>query len=141
MLPISELRGAIPLALLNYDFNPQIAVPLIVLANFIPVPFIIKFLYPVERFLRRWEFWDSLINKIFEYTRKKTKKSIEKWESLALILFVAVPLPITGAWTGSLAAYLFGLEFKKSLLYIFIGICIAASIVTTATIFGLKVLV
>ena len=140
MLPVSELRGAIPLALGSYGMNPYLTIPVIVFFNFLPVPFILLFLGPVERWLRRWKFWDTLLNKIFEHTRNKTKKSIEKWESLALILFVAIPLPVTGAWTGSLAAYLFGLDFRKSLLYIFAGICIAAAIVTTATVMGIHLL-
>ncbi len=140
MMPISELRGAIPLALGSYGMNPYISIPVIVIFNFIPVPFILLFLQPVEKWLRKWKFWDNMLNKIFEHTRKRTRKSIERWESVALILFVAIPLPVTGAWTGSLAAYLFGLEFKKSLLYIFIGICIAAIIVTTATMAGIKLL-
>jgi len=138
MLPISELRGAIPLAVGIYKLNPYASIPLIVAANFLPVPFILKFLGPVERFLRKWKFWDKLMTRIFERTRRKTRKSIEKWESLALILFVAIPLPVTGAWTGSLAAYLFGLDFKKSLLCIFIGVVIAVAIVTTAVMAGIK---
>jgi len=138
MIPISELRGAIPLALGIYKLNPYTAIPLIVAANFLPVPFILKFLGPVEAFLRKWRFWNNLMDKIFERTRKKTKKSIEKWESLALILFVAIPLPVTGAWTGSLAAYLFGLDFKKSLICIFVGVVIAGIIVTTAVVAGIN---
>jgi len=138
MLPISELRGAIPLAVGIYKLNPYASIPLIVAANFLPVPFILKFLGPVEGFLRKWKFWDKLMTRIFERTRRKTRKSIEKWESLALILFVAIPLPVTGAWTGSLAAYLFGLDFKKSLLCIFIGVVIAGAIVTTAVMAGIK---
>lgn len=139
MMPISELRGAIPLAF-QYGLNPYFAIPAIVIANFIPVPLILLFLQPVEKWLRKWKFCDKLLNKIFEHTRKKTRKSIERWGSLALIIFVAIPLPVTGAWTGSLAAYLFGLEFKKSLICIFIGICIACFIVTIATIAGIKML-
>lgn len=138
MLPISELRGAIPLALGKYDMNPYVAVPIIVIANMIPVPFILLFFKPIETYLRKWPFWDNLINKLFNYTRNKTRKNIEKWEGLALAVFVGIPLPATGAWTGSLAAYLFGLDFKKSLFWIFIGVCIAAAIVTTATIVGIK---
>ena len=139
MMPISELRGAIPLAF-KYGLNLHIAIPVIILANFIPVPFILLFLQPVEKWLRKWNFWNTVLDKIFEHTRKKTRKSIEKWESVALIIFVAIPLPVTGAWTGSLAAYLFGLDFKKSLLCIFTGICIAACIVTAATFAGVKLL-
>ncbi|HEC77028.1 MAG TPA: ligand-binding protein SH3, partial [Thermoplasmatales archaeon] len=113
MSPISELRGAIPFAF-AYKLNLYFAIPVIIFANFLPAPFIIKLLEPIENWLRKWKFWNNLLNKIFSYTRKKTKKSIEKWESLALIIFVAIPLPVTGAWTGSLASYLFGLDFKKS---------------------------
>jgi len=138
MLPISELRGAIPLAIGVYKLNAYAVIPAVIAANFIPVPFILKFLGPVERFLRRWKFWNNLMDRVFERTRRKTKKSIEKWETLALILFVAIPLPVTGAWTGSLAAYLFGLDFKKSLLCIFIGILIAGAIVTTAVVAGIN---
>jgi len=140
MMPVSELRGAIPLAVGKYGMNPWVAVPLIVLLNFVPVPFLLIFLQPVERWLRGWRFWSNLLDKIFEHTRKRTTESIERWETLALILFVAVPLPVTGAWTGSLAAYLFGLEIKKSMLCIFAGICIAALIVTAATMAGTKIL-
>ncbi|HHH84226.1 MAG TPA: ligand-binding protein SH3, partial [Thermoplasmatales archaeon] len=68
MLPISELRGAIPLAIGIYKLNPYISIPLIVLANFVPIPLILKFLGPVEGFLRRWKFWDKLMDSIFEHT-------------------------------------------------------------------------
>ena len=138
MMPVSELRGAIPLALGAYDLDPVLVIPLVIVANFLPVPFILLFLRPVENFFRRWAFWDHLLTRIFEHTRNKTQKRIERWESLALILFVAIPLPVTGAWTGSLAAYLFGLDFKKSLLFIFLGVCIAGAIVTTAVIAGIR---
>lgn len=141
MTPISELRGAIPLALGAYHLDPWLALPLIVAANFLPVPFILLFLRPVEDFLRQWPLWDRLMSRIFEHTRHKTQKRIERWESLALVLFVAIPLPVTGAWTGSLAAYLFGLDFKKSLAYIFLGVCIAGAIVTAAVTAGVNWLV
>jgi len=137
MMPIAELRGAILLALGRYDLDPLLVIPLIIAANFLPVPFILLFLQPVENFLRQWPFWDRLMTRVFEHTRNKTQKRIERWESLALILFVAIPLPVTGAWTGSLAAYLFGLDFKKSLLFIFLGICIAGAIMTTAVMVGI----
>ena len=139
MLPISELRGAIP-------YGIACGMPLYetwfisIVGNMIPVPIILLFLHPAERFLRKWDFWNRLLDKIFEYTRKKTKKSIEKWEAIALIFFVAIPLPVTGAWTGSLAAYLFGLDFKKSMAFIFIGILIASTIVSIAAITGIKLL-
>ena len=138
-LPISELRGAIPYGLAK-GVPIWIVWVLAVAGNMLPVPFILIFLHPIEKFLRRWRFWGRLLDKIFEYTRRKTKKSIEKWESLALIIFVAIPLPVTGAWTGSLAAYLFGLDFKKSMACIFIGVIMASIIVMAATLAGIKLL-
>lgn len=136
--PFSELRGAIPLAF-YYKLNLFLAIPLILFGNFIPSPLIIKFLYPLEKWLRKWNFWNKFFDKIYNYTRRKTEKSIERRKTIALIIFVAIPLPFTGAWTGSLAAYLFGLDFKKSLLCIFIGICIACLIVTSLTFAGFKI--
>jgi len=138
MMPIAELRGAIPLALGAYNLEPMLAIPLIIAANFLPVPFILLFLHPVEDFLRQWPFWNKLMTRVFEHTRNKTQKRIERWESLALILFVAIPLSVAGGWTGSLAAYLFGLDFKKSLFFIFLGICIAGVIMTTAVMVGIS---
>jgi uncharacterized membrane protein len=140
IMPISELRGAIPISLGSYNMNPYIAVPIIIIANMLPVPFILKFLGPIETFLRRWKLCDRLMTWLFNRTRNRTRKHIEQWEGLALIIFVAIPLPLTGAWTGSLVAYLFNLDFKKSIIYIFIGVCIAASIVTFATLAGIALL-
>lgn len=137
MLPISELRGSIPFGIANSMSLWHVWI-ISIIGNTLPVPFILLFLRPIEKFFRQWKIFDNAIDKIFDYTKRKTKKSIERWETLALILFVAIPLPVTGAWTGSLAAYLFGLDFKKSLICIFIGIIIASFIVTIATIEGIK---
>ena len=112
----SIFTSVVPIYL--FQVLPSVNLPaLSFMLSFVLLPFILKFLGPGEKFLRQWKFWDNMITKIFEHTRKKTRKSIEKWETLALIVFVAIPLPVTGAWTGSLAAYLFGLDLKKSLLY------------------------
>ncbi len=64
------------------------------------------------------------MDRIFEKTRKKASKKVEEYEALALISFVAIPLPGTGAWTGALIAYLFGLDMKRSFFYIVIGVLI-----------------
>ena len=70
---------------------------------------------------------------LFERTRKRADSKIKRFEYIGLILFVAVPLPFTGAWTGALIAYLFDLDFKKSLITIFIGVLIAAFIMIIVT--------
>ena len=74
---------------------------------------------------------------LFSRTRDRADKKIREYEYLGLLLFVALPLPFTGAWTGSLIAYLFDLEFKRSLFTIFIGVLIAASIMTLITLTGI----
>ena len=138
MVPISELRGAIPLGLLNGMQWWEVYI-IAVIGNILPVPFILKLLHPVEKFLRKWKKWDAFFSWLFEHTRKRTEERIKKLESIGLILFVATPLPVTGAWTGSLAAYLFNLDFKRSLVCIVIGVLIAGVIVTTAVLAGIQI--
>lgn len=130
MLPFVELRLAIPLGILNYHMDPLTVLIICIIGNLIPVPFILVLFERVERWLRKYPRWAGLMDKIFEKTRKKASKRVEKYEALALISFVAIPFPGTGAWTGSLIAYLFGLDVKKSFFYIAIGVLIAGMAVT-----------
>jgi len=76
------------------------------------------------------------MQKLFERTRRKLNGRVEKYGYWALTLFVAIPLPVTGAWTGTLAAFVFGLPKKASFIAIFIGVCISATIVTLVTLGG-----
>jgi len=133
--PISELRGAIRLAIIQFHFPWYYAFPLAVVGNLLPVPFILLFLDSVSRLLSKVGFFNRILNWFFECTRRRGK-IIERYERIGLILFVAIPLPITGAWTGSLAAVLFGLKFKHAFLSIFIGVLIAGIIVTCASLLG-----
>jgi len=131
MLPVSELRGAIPVAIGVYNLNPAEAYFLAVVGNIIPVIFILKYLDPVSRFLMaKFKFFDKFFTYLFERTRRKHNGKFEKWGALALITFVAIPLPVTGGWSGALAAFVFGIPFKKALSLIFLGIMIAGVIVT-----------
>ncbi len=133
MLPIAELRGAIPWAMTLGDLPWQEAVLFAVIGNMIPIPFILLLLGPVSSFLRKWKLFDRFFNWLFARTRKRGK-SIERFKALGLILFVGIPLPVTGAWTGSVAAFLFGIRFIPSMIFIFIGVCMSATIVTFMTI-------
>ena len=130
MLPFIELRGAIPAGILVLHMDPLSVFIIAVIGNLIPVPFILILFEKVERWLRRYEFWTGLMDRIFEKTRNKASKKVEEYEALALVLFVAIPLPGTGAWTGALIAYLFGLDIKKSLFYIAVGVVMAGFAVT-----------
>ena len=133
--PISELRGAIPWAVLKLHFPWYYAFLLAIIGNLLPVPFILLFLDSASRLLSKVRFFDSILKWLFEHTRRRGR-IIERYERIGLALFVAIPFPITGAWTGSLAAVLFGLKFKHAFLSIFVGILIAGVIVTCATLLG-----
>lgn len=136
MLPIFELRGGIPLGIIGHGITWWKVFLVSVIANILPVPFILKLMYPIEKWLQQWKTWNRLFSWLFAHTRKRTEKKIERWEELGLILFVAIPLPVTGAWTGSLAAYIFNLNFRKALACIIVGVFIAAILVTLASITG-----
>jgi len=140
MIPFIELRGSIPVGYfvygMKYNADPLLLFFTAVIFNLIPVPLILKFLAPVETYLRRFKFWDRLMTKLFDKTRDKANEKVRKYEELALLIFVAIPLPGTGAWTGSLIAYLFGMDFKKSLFVIASGVFIAGMLVLTLCITG-----
>jgi len=133
--PISELRGAIPVAITGFHFPWYYAFLLAIIGNLLPVPFILLFLDTLSRLLSKIGIFKRMLQWLFEHTRRRGK-IIQRYERIGLILFVAIPLPVTGAWTGSLAAVLFGLKFKHAFLSIFAGIVIAGIIVTCATLLG-----
>lgn len=134
MLPIAELRGSIPIALTVYDLNPLVSYFLSVLGNIVPAFFIVYLLGPTSGYLvERFKIAERFFSWLFKRTRNRFAGKYEKWGMLALAFFVAVPLPVTGVWTGSVAAFLFGIPKKASLLYISLGASIAGIIVTLAT--------
>jgi uncharacterized membrane protein len=136
MLPIIELRGALPLAINVFNIDWPKAFLIAYIGNIIPAPIILWLLNPVVKFLSRISIFRGFFAWLFERTRKKSNKMIEKYEEIGLMAFVAIPLPGTGAWTGALVAFLFGLDFKKSLLIIAIGVFIAGVIVTSLCLLG-----
>jgi len=129
MLPIIELRGALPIAI-GLDLNWGVAIVLSIVGNMIPVPILMIFFGRVEKFLRRWKVFRVFFDRLFESTRRKGERKVQVWGEIGLILFVAVPFPVTGAWTGTLAAYLLKLNRKKAFLSIFVGVTIAGFIMT-----------
>jgi len=131
MLPIFELRGSIPYAIASGVSWP-VAYVVSVLGNFLIVIPIVYLIGPVSEWLRRFAVFDRFFDWLFARTRRKGKM-IERWETLGLILFVAIPLPITGAWTGSVAAFIFGVRRPLALAAILAGILIAGVVVTLAT--------
>ena len=132
MIPIFELRGSIPIGVHKYQLPYWKVIPISIAGNMFPIFFILLFFDFVTKLFFKVPFLKKILEAIFTRTRKKTEV-IQKYEEIGLMLFVAIPLPITGAWTGSLAAYLFGLKFWKSILFIFLGVCIAAVVVSFLT--------
>lgn len=137
--PISELRGAIPAAVFGFHFPWYYAYIFSIIGNLLPVPFLLYFLNTIIRTLSKIGVLDRILGRLSENARKRGK-IIEKYERIGLVLFVAIPLPVTGAWTGCLAAVLLGLRFKYSLVSISIGVLIAGIIVTSITLLGWNIL-
>ncbi len=130
-LPISELRGGIPLAL-YYGFPPLQAYLICVLANALPVPFLLLFLEKIGEIMDKWSF-TSRVYRYFVDRSERKRNIIDKYGYAGLAIFVSIPLPVTGAWTGSLLAFVLGLKAVKAFSFIFIGILIAGLIVSLAS--------
>ena len=128
-LPIFELRGALPVAINLFHFPWHYALLLAIIGNLVPVPFLLLFLNAFSRLLSKIGIFNRMLHWLFERTKRRGR-IVERYERIGLTLFVAIPLPVTGAWTGSLAAVLFGLKFKHAFLSIAIGVFIAGAIVT-----------
>ncbi|MBR1487700.1 MAG: small multi-drug export protein [Bacteroidales bacterium] len=135
MVPLIELRGAIPYAVgFNLPIVPSILVAL--LGNMLPVPFIFLF----ARKVLEWGKDKKVIGGFFTWCLEKGEKGGRKLEAKAgrglywaLMLFVGIPLPGTGAWTGTLAASFLNMDFKKSVAYILLGLMLAAAIMLLAS--------
>jgi uncharacterized membrane protein len=139
-LPISEVRGAIPLAIAVYGYDPWQAYLLSVFGNLLPVIPLLLFLGPVSDHLRRFALWDKFFTWLFARTRRKYIQEHESFGLTALAIFVAIPLPMTGAWTGCAIAFLVGFRFWPAFAAISSGVLLAGAIVT-ATVVGVQWLV
>ena len=131
MVPVIELRGGIPFgAALGLDpFSAAVAA---ILGNLLPVPFIILFIRHIFDWLRKYEKPRALVEK-FEKKAHLKSKNVIKYQTFGLCLFVALPLPGTGAWTGALIAAILDMRFKRAMPSIILGVLIAATIVTCIT--------
>ena len=133
-LPISEVRGAIPVGLaIGMPFAKVLVISII--GNSLPVIPMLFLFEPISNRLRHFRLWRGFFDWFFERTKKKTD-IIQKYEALGLAIFVGIPLPMTGAWTGCVAATMFKMKFKYAFFAIMTGILLAAAIVTAACFFG-----
>jgi uncharacterized membrane protein len=134
MTPIGELRASLPVALTMYHMDWAVAFLVSVLGNLVPAALLLLFLRPVsEWFSLKFKTCSRFFDWLFERTKRKTGGRISKYGEIALVSFVAIPLPFTGAWTGAIAAFLFDIPFKKAFPLIAAGVAIAGLIVLILT--------
>jgi len=134
MIPVVELRGAIPLAMATYDLPVAAVYVAAVVGSVVPAIPIIWLLGPISGYLiNRYGWAKNFFTWLFDRTRNRFGNKYRTWGELALIIFVAIPLPVTGVWTGSVAAFLFGIPKVRALVLISIGSALAGLIVTALT--------
>ncbi len=136
MLPVFELRGGIPLGINFYGMQWYYVVPIAIAGNMVPIFPILLLLGPLSRLLSRIPLFKRFFDWLFSRTRSRSAV-VERYKAIGLMLFVAIPLPITGAWTGSIAAFIFNIKFHNAIISILFGVFIAAVIVTTLSLLGI----
>ncbi len=136
-LPISELRGAIPFAVARG--MPLVEAALLAAAcNALVGPVAFIFLETFHKLFYRWGFYARVFDRFVERSRAKVHAQVERYGYIGIMLFVAVPLPITGAWTGTLGAWILGLSKRKTMLAVAAGVAIAALIVSLVVGLGVE---
>ncbi len=136
MLPVIELRGALPVGINLYQMAWSKTLLIALFGNIFPIPFILLFLERIANLLSRWSIFARFFDWLFTRTRRKSKL-LEEYKFWGLVIFVAIPLPGTGAWTGAVAAFLLGMDFKLSLLAITLGVIFAGIFVTSLCLLGI----
>ncbi|GMO44707.1 MAG: small multi-drug export protein [Termitinemataceae bacterium] len=136
-LPISELRGAIPF-LIYHNIPWYIAWPFASFVNALVAPFCWIFLSTLHKLFLKMKWYKKFFDKFVENARLKIKPGVEKWGALGIAIFVAIPLPITGAWTATLGAWVLNLEKRKTMLAVILGVIISGGIVSTAMTSGIE---
>ncbi len=139
VLPIAELRGGLPYALAR-GVAPLPAYLLCVAANSLVAPLVLLFLSSLHRLLDRWPAYHRLFERLVERSRRKIRAAVERYGYWGLMIFVAIPLPLTGAYTGALGAWVLGMRPWKSVLFIAMGVALAGVIVSLVYLGGVQAL-
>lgn len=135
MTPIIELRGAIPVAVFTFHLTYIEAFIISFIGNIIPIYFIVKYIRPLFNFFGRFKIFKVIIDWATERATKKIQESerLQNYTALGLFLFVAIPLPGTGAWVGSLIANFLDLPLKKAFWPLALGVLAAGIIILSGT--------
>lgn len=136
VIPVTELRVAIPLAYKIYGLSAFSAWLWSVLGTFFAMFLIVTILDPVANFLSYYiKFFEKFFHWLFEHTRKRTNGKMEKYGEWAVFILAATPIPLVGGMTGALAAFVFGISLKKSLPLLFFGTMVSGGIVLALTLY------
>lgn len=138
MFPIVELRGGM-IAAAIYNIPVLKAFALCIAGNLLPIPFILLFINKIFEVMKKWSFTKIIVEKLEKRALNNSDK-ISNYEFVGLMLFVGIPLPGTGAWTGALIASLLRLKVKKSFLSITCGVLIASLIMFVVSYGGFSLL-
>ena len=150
-MPISELRGAIPFAIAN-NIPWYWAYPYAVVLNALVAPVCWIFLATVHKIFygkvpgnsrqpeKGFQWYRNFFDRFIERARKKLSIVVDKWGWLGIALFVAIPLPITGAWTGTLGAWVLGISRRRTMPAVILGVAVAGAVVTAVMILGIGAL-
>lgn len=131
MVPLLELRGGL-LAASVLNINIVRAIWYCVIGNIIPIPFILFLITPIFNWLKKMRIFRPMVEKLENRAMGKSEQ-IEKYQFWGLVLFVGIPLPGTGAWTGALIASLLSVKFKKAFPAILLGIALATVIMSVVS--------
>lgn len=133
MIPLIEQRGAIPVGIIGYHISPWTVFLVSLLGSAVPAPFVYLFFNKILAWMKKAKF----LPKFTDFIEKKVQKGakqVEQYMEIGLTIFVGIPLPTTGLWTGSAIAAFLGLDFKKSMACVFLGGIISAAIITVLSI-------
>ncbi|MBU1132509.1 small multi-drug export protein [Patescibacteria group bacterium] len=131
MVPFTEFRASIPVGIGFYNLPAWLAFLASVSGDLIPAVLIVLFLKPFSEFLsERSAFFKKIFDWWFKRVMKDFEKKYVKYGALALMIFVAIPLPVTGSWAGAVASFIFKIPKKTAILFISIGVLVSAVIVT-----------
>jgi uncharacterized membrane protein len=136
-LPISELRGAIPFAIAQ-GIPWYAAYPFAVVLNALVAPACWIFLSTLHKLFLKMAWYQKFFNRFVERARDKLRRGVERWGWLGIAAFVAVPLPITGAWTGTLGAWVLGISRKRTMAAVILGVAVSGAIVTAVVVLGIR---
>jgi uncharacterized membrane protein len=138
-LPISELRGAIPFAI-SQGVDWRLAYVYGACVNALVAPACWIFLSTFHRLFLRIRWYAQFFDRFVDRARGKVHGGVERWGWLGIAVFVAIPLPLTGAWTGTLGAWMLGLGKRKTMAAVILGVASAGAIVTAVSVLGVHAL-